>query len=30
VKRSKDYAMKQHQIKYQLPEGSPGLTLGKL
>lgn len=25
VKRSKDYAIKQHQIKYQLPEGSPAL-----
>jgi hypothetical protein len=25
VQRSKDYAIKQHQIKYQLPEGSPAL-----
>ena len=25
VQRSKTYAIKQHQIKYQLPEGSPAL-----
>jgi len=28
VKESKDYAIKQHQIKYQLPDGSPGLQSG--